>query len=95
MMVDALQHVVGSVIALGDDAECIVDVPVPKRLYGSDFPFDVKCGNYLLFFLHVLEKIRGKDNAYFSRKYIKISNYTQTNSVFFVVFWPNIWKEDK
>ena len=92
MMVDALQHVVGSVIALGDDAECIVDVPVPKRLYGSDFPFEVESRNYLLFLLHVVEKIRGKDIANFSRKYIKISNYTQTNSDFFAVFRPNIWK---
>ena len=92
VMVDALQYVVGRVIALGDDAECVVDVPVPKRLHGSGFPFDVESRNYLLFLLHVVEKIRGKDNAYFSRKYIKISNYTQTNSYFFTVFRPNIWK---
>ena len=92
VMVDALQHVVGRVIALGDDTECIVDVPVPKRLHGSGFPFDVESRNYLLFLLHVVEKIRGKDNAYFSRKYIKISNYTQTNSDFFAIFRPNIWK---
>ena len=92
VMVDALQHVVGRVIALGDDAECVVDVPVPKRLHGRGLPFDVESRKYLLFLLHVVEKIRGKDNAYFSRKYIKISNYTQTNSEFFVVFWPNIWK---
>ena len=92
MVVDALQHVVGCVIAFGDDAECIVDVPVPKRLHGSGFPFEVESRNYLLFLLHVVEKIRGKDNAYFSRKYIKISNYTQTNSYFFTVFRPNIWK---
>ena len=92
VMVDALQYVVGRVIALGDDTECIVDVPVPKRLHGSGFPFDVESRNYLLFLLHVVEKIRGKDNAYFSRKYIKISNYTQTNLDFFTVFRPNIWK---
>ena len=82
VMVDALQYVVGRVIALGDDAECVVDVPVPKRLHGRGLPFEVESRNYLLFLLHVVEKIRGKDNAYFSRKYIKISNYTQTNSDF-------------
>ena len=92
VVVDALKHVVGCVIALGDDAECVVDVSVPKRLHGSGFPFEVESRNYLLFLLHVVEKIRGKDNAYFSRKYIKISNYTQTNSEFFTVFRPNIWK---
>ena len=92
VVVDALQYVVGRVIAFGDDTECVVDVPVPKRLHGSGLPFDVESRNYLLFLLHVVEKIRGKDNVYFSRKYIKISNYTQTNSEFFVVFWPNIWK---
>ena len=92
VMVNALQHVVGRVIALGDDTECVVDVPVPKRLHGRGLPFDVESRYYLLFLLHVVEKIRGKDNAYFSRKYIKISNYTQTNSDFFAVFRPNIWK---
>ena len=43
VMVDALQYVVGRIIALGDDAKRVVDVPVPKGLHGSDFLFDVKC----------------------------------------------------